>query len=78
MNLVGQGDSKKAKAHTILDKTAGKTSPEFRDALEREATALTGIGNYLRIRHSEMNQEMKLTSEQVLCFFCRPLSVSSS
>ena len=72
--LDGQGD-KKAQANAMLDKTAGKTSSKFRDALEREAIELTGIGNNLRIRHSETNQEMIATSEQVDYLFCRLFSL---
>ena len=54
--LDGEGD-KKARAKAMLDSTAGSKSPRFREALEHEAAELTGIGNGLRIRHSEITQE---------------------
>lgn len=54
--LDGDGD-KKSQAAQMLDATAGSQSPRFRDALERESIELTGIGNSLRIRHSETTQE---------------------
>ena len=72
--LDGQG-SKKAQANAMLDKTAGKTSPKFRDALDREALELTDIGNSLRIRHSETSQEMLATSEHLDYLFCRLFSL---
>ena len=62
--LDGQGD-KKAGAKAMLDVTAGTSSPQFRDALEREAMEITYIGNNLRIRHSETSQEMLTTSDHV-------------
>ena len=68
--LGGQGD-KKAQARAMLDNAAGTSSPKFRDVLDREAIALTGIGNSLRIRHSESNQEMLATSEHVDYLFYR-------
>ena len=72
--LDGQGN-KKAQARAMLDKTAGKSSPKFRDALDREAFELTGIGNSLRIRHSETNQEIIATSGHVDYLFYRLLSL---
>ena len=72
--LDGQGD-KKAQARAMLDNAAGSSSPKFRDALDREATELTGIGNSLRIRHSETNQEMLTTSEHVDYLFYRLFSL---
>ncbi len=48
---------KKAGIAKVLDSAAGKNSPQFRDALEREAKELTKIGNKHRIRHSETYQE---------------------
>ena len=58
--LGGQGD-KKAQARAMLDNAAGTSSPKFRGALDKEAAELTSIGNNLRIRHSETNQEMLAT-----------------
>ena len=72
--LDGQG-SKRARADAMLDVTAGKTSPKFRDALDREAFELTGIGNSLRIRHSETSQEMLATSEHADYLFYRLYSL---
>ena len=72
--LDGQGD-KRARAAAMLDKTAGKSSPKFRDALDREAIALTDIGNNLRIRHSETNQEIIATSGQIDYLFYRLVSL---
>ena len=68
--LDGQGN-KKALVKAMLDKTAGSSSPEFRCALENEATELTTIGNSLRIRHSETTQEILATSERVDYLFYR-------
>ena len=70
----GQGD-KKAQAQAMLGNAAGTFSPKFRDALEREAVELTNIGNSLRIRHSETNQEMLATSEHVDYLFYRLYSL---
>ncbi|MCY4428209.1 MAG: hypothetical protein OXC05_14445 [Halieaceae bacterium] len=41
----------------LLDRISGTDNPIFRTALEDEATALTTLGNTLRIRHSETSQE---------------------
>ena len=72
--LDGQGD-KRARSQAMLDNAAGTSSPKFRDALDREAMELTGIGNNLRIRHSETNQEMLATSEHVDYLFYRLFSL---
>ena len=72
--LDGPGD-KKVQAQAMLDGAAGASSPKFRDALEREAVELTNIGNSLRIRHSETNQEMLATSEHMDYLFCRLYSL---
>ena len=72
--LNGQGD-KKAGAKAMLDVTSGTSSPRFRDALEREAREVTDIGNSLRIRHSETNQEMLARSEHVDYLFYRLFSL---
>ena len=74
--LDGQGD-KKAQAQAMLDNAAGTFSPKFRGALEREAIELTDIGNNLRIRHSETNQEVLATSEHVDYLFYRLFSLYS-
>ncbi len=72
--LDGQGD-KKAQAQAMLDNAAGASSPKFRDALDKEAVELTNIGNSLRIRHSETNQEMLTTSEHMDYLFYRLYSL---
>ena len=72
--LDGQGD-KKAQTKAMLDMTAGKASPKFRDALDKEALELTRIGNSLRIRHSETNQEIMATSAHVDYLFFRLFSL---
>ena len=72
--LDGQGD-KKAQARAMLDNAARTSSPKFRDALDKEAVELTGIGNSLRIRHSETSQEMLATSEHVDYLFYRLYSL---
>ena len=72
--LDGQVD-KKARTKAMLDVTAGTSSPKFWDALEREAREITGIGNSLRIRHSETSQDMLATSEHVDYLFYRLFSL---
>ena len=72
--LDGQAD-KRAGAQAMLDNAAGTSSPKFRGALEREAIELTDIGNNLRIRHSETNQEMLARSEHVDYLFYRLFSL---
>ena len=46
----------------------------MRSALAEEAKALTSLGNSLRIRHSEVTQEMIGCSEQLDWLFVRMLS----
>lgn len=48
-------DKKKNSTRILLDRSA--SAPEFRKALEGEATALTSIGNTLMIRHTEVARE---------------------
>ena len=66
---------KKAGIAKLLDSAAGENSPKFRDALEREATELTKVGNEHRIRHSETHQEMLASNEHVDYLFYRMLSL---
>ena len=68
-------DDKKSGITAILDATAGSESPKFREALEEEALALTKIGNRLRIRHSETNQEQLAKSEHADYLFYRLYSL---
>ncbi|MCY4393101.1 MAG: hypothetical protein OXE43_13795 [Chloroflexi bacterium] len=72
--LDGGGD-KKSRVALMLDAAAGSQSPRFRDALEREATELTGIGNSLRIRHSETTQEGLARPEHADYLFYRLFSL---
>ena len=72
--LDGQGD-KKAQAQAMLGAAAGTSSPKFRDALGSEAVELTNIGNSLRIRHSETNQEVLANNEHVDYLFYRLYSL---
>lgn len=65
------GSDKKAGSKTMLDQSAGPNSPKFRKALEREAKELTALGNSLRIRHTETDQEALARSEQIDYLFHR-------
>ena len=69
------GVDKKQQSQLMLDKSAGKGSPKFRDALEREARELTSIGNQLRIRHSETQQEILSDQDHVDYLFYRMFSL---
>ena len=69
------GSDKKAQTAAMLDAAAGGDSPKFRDALEREAKELTGIGNSLGIRHSETNQESLAHAEHADYLFYRLFSL---
>ena len=68
-------DDKKSGITAILDATAGSESPKFRGALKEEATTLTEIGNSLRIRHSETDQEKLAQSEHADYLFYRLYSL---
>jgi hypothetical protein len=48
----------------LLDRTAPPGS-KLRGVLGEEATALTGIGNSFRIRHSEVGKELLSSVEQI-------------
>ena len=65
LKTLSRVGSKKMQVKAMLDRTAGGTSPKFRAALEREATELTTVGNTLRIRHSETDQESIAESEHL-------------
>ncbi len=75
LKTLGSGSDKKAKITSLLDDTAGSSSPQFRAALEREATELTWIGNHLQIRHSEMSQERLAEGKHIDYLFHRLLSL---
>jgi hypothetical protein len=63
------GLNKKASADTLLFKVA--CGPQFRELLTTEANTLTKAGNNLGIRHSEINQELLRTPQQVDYLFFR-------
>ena len=71
LKTLGDGSDKKTQIKSLLDQTAGSSSPKFREALEREANELTRIGNHFQIRHSERNQERLARSEHVDYLFHR-------
>ena len=73
MKTLEPGVDKKAQADALLDRAAAPGS-KLRVALGEEAKALTGIGNSLRIRHSEVTQEMIDRSEQLDWLFVRMFS----
>ncbi len=69
LKTLGEGSDKKAQVAALLDDVSGGSSPQFRSALEKEARALTWIGNNLGIRHAETSQEELARSEHVdYCF----------
>ena len=75
LKTSGSGVDKKAQVMSLLDDTAGSSSSKFRTVLEREAEALTLIGNTFRIRHSEKNQERLAEGKHVDYLFHRLLSL---
>ena len=54
--IEGPGD-KKAGATFLIDKATAGEAAVFRSAITEEFAAMTGIGNNLRIRHSEVGKE---------------------
>jgi hypothetical protein len=70
LKTLEPGASKRAQADALLDRVATAGSG-FRDALGREATELTTIGNSFRIRHSETTQEALTSLDQVDYLFTR-------
>ena len=64
------GAGKKAQARALLDRTAAPDS-KFREMLEKEAKALTDIGNSFRIRHSEVTQEKLKSAKHADYLFWR-------
>lgn len=73
MKTLEPGADKKAQADALLDR-AGAPGSKMRSVVGDEAKALTDIGNSLRIRHSEIPQEMIELSEQVDWLFVRLFS----
>ena len=70
MKTLEPGSDKRAQADALLDRAAAPGT-KMRAALADEAKALTSIGNSLRIRHSEVTQEMIDLSEQLDWLFVR-------
>ncbi len=75
LKTIDSGADKKAQIASLLDGTAGSSSPQFRKVLEQEATELTWIGNHLQIRHSEVSQERLAEGKHVDYLFHRLLSL---
>ena len=75
LKTIDDQDNKRLGITEILNATAGSESSKFRGALDEEATTLTEIGNSLRIRHSETNQEQLAKSEHVDYLFYRLYSL---
>ena len=75
IKTIWPGADKKSQAKAMLEATAGSNAPKFQEALGNEAKELTAIGNSLRIRHSETNQERLVTSEHVDYVFQRMFSL---
>ncbi len=73
MKTLEPGSDKRAQADALLDRAAAPGT-RMRDVLAEEAKALTSIGNSLRIRHSEVTQEMVDRSEQLDWLFVRMFS----
>jgi hypothetical protein len=73
LKTLEPGADKKVQADALLDRAAVPGS-KMRVALGDEAKALTTIGNSLRIRHSEVSQEMIERSEQLDWLFVRMFS----
>ena len=73
MKTLEPGLDKRVQADALLDRVA-VPGTRMRDALAEEAKALTSIGNSLRIRHSEVTQEMIYRSEQLDWLFVRMFS----
>ena len=75
LKTTGDGQNKKTQVKGLLDATAGSSSPQFRKVLEQDANELTGVGNKLQIRHSEINQERLAKDAHVDYLFHRLFSL---
>lgn len=73
LKTIEPGNDKKASVKTLLSKAA--VEPTFRDALDKEASELTRIGNTFNIRHSETTQIHLTNSEHVDYLFHRLFSL---
>jgi len=70
LKTLEPGANKREQADALLDRIAAPGTV-FRQALAREATELTNIGNRFRIRHSEVTQEALTSADQVDYLFTR-------
>lgn len=75
LKTLGEGSDKKKQITETLNRVSGNDSPEFREALEKEAGELTWIGNELMIRHSEVGKEPLAKDEHVDYLFHRLFSL---
>ena len=75
LKTMGAGKDKKAQSTDLLVRTADSRSSNFYGTLQKEAQALTDIGNEFRIRHSERNQERLSQNEHVDYLFYRLMSL---
>ena len=73
LKTVEPGSDKKSQVTELLKKIASE--PTFRETLNREAVALTDIGNAFRIRHSETSQIPIEQSEHIDYLFHRLFSL---
>jgi hypothetical protein len=73
LKTVEPGKDKRAKATALLDRVTAE--PVFRQVIEDEAFALTGIGNKLMIRHTETDKEPIAKSAHVDYLFHRMFSL---
>lgn len=71
MKTLEPGKDKKASAEAMLNRVT--CGPVFRALLGAEAKALTDAGNTLRIRHSELSQEILSASDHVDYLYARML-----
>ena len=73
LKTVEPGKDKKAKVTALLDRVT--TDPSFRQMVEEEAIALTGIGNRFMIRHTETDKIPITASAHVDYLFHRMFSL---
>lgn len=73
LKTLEPGKDKKAKVKALLDHVSKE--PTFRQVVEDEASALTGIGNNFMIRHTEVGKVAITTSRDVDYFFQRLFSL---
>ena len=57
LKTIEGGKDKKARATALIDRAVSDDAPVFRSFVETEFTAMTKVGNELRIRHFEVGHE---------------------